>query len=387
VLRSGSVTELHVAEFFAGIGLARLGLEAAGAEVLWANDISAKKSAMYRTHFGEEDTEHSFHLGDLGDVRSEDMPSHIDLAWASFPCTDLSLAGTRGGLRGSSSSAFWHFIKRISGMGISRPKVIAIENVTAFVSSRTGRDIRFAIKALNGLGYSVDLLSMDARRFVPQSRPRLFMIAMLEPPQSAAVESPLRPKFLQHLFDDEELLTHQGFVPEPPPLLRAGLTALADDIPATDDRWWSESKVLKFTESLSELQLSRLQSLKSEDATVFRTAYRRMRSGVARWEMRPDDIAGCLRTASGGSSRQAMVRVGGGEVRIRWMTTTEYAKLMGAQGYVMNGVSQQDAYFGFGDAVCVPVVKWLTENYLIPYSSSCNVQSLSEWDGLNAASA
>ena len=34
-------------EFFAGIGLARAGLELAGIKTLWANDYDANKKAMY----------------------------------------------------------------------------------------------------------------------------------------------------------------------------------------------------------------------------------------------------------------------------------------------------------------------------------------------------
>ncbi|MGH3234842.1 MAG: hypothetical protein ACRDOH_16630, partial [Streptosporangiaceae bacterium] len=78
------------------------------------------------------------------------------------------------------------------------------------------------------------------------------------------------------------------------------------------------------------------------------------------------DVSGCLRTARGGSSKQALVKVGGGNVRIRWMTPREYARLMGAQGYRLDGLRRNQALFGFGDAVCVPVVAWLAGHYLMP---------------------
>lgn len=54
--------ERTVAEFFAGIGLMRLGLERAGWRVVWANDIDADKHAMYCGHFSDA-TDH-FRLGD-----------------------------------------------------------------------------------------------------------------------------------------------------------------------------------------------------------------------------------------------------------------------------------------------------------------------------------
>lgn len=84
------------------------------------------------------------------------------------------------------------------------------------------------------------------------------------------------------------------------------------------------------------------------------------------WEMRPDDISGCLRTARGGSSKQAVVKLGDGRIQIRWMTPLEYARLMGAENYDLSKVRTNQALFGFGDAVAVPAVTWLAENYLLP---------------------
>lgn len=98
----------------------------------------------------------------------------------------------------------------------------------------------------------------------------------------------------------------------------------------------------------------------------YRTAYRRTRNGVAVWEVRPDDISGCLRTARGGSSKQAVVRLGNKRLQVRWMTPREYARLMGAGDYDLSAARNNQALFGFGDAVAVPAVSWLAENYLMP---------------------
>ena len=87
-------------EFFAGGGMARLGL-GPGWRCLLANDLSAKKAAAYRANFGDGD----FRLGDIHDLTAADAPGHADLAWGSFPCQDLSLAGAGAGLDGGRSSA------------------------------------------------------------------------------------------------------------------------------------------------------------------------------------------------------------------------------------------------------------------------------------------
>ena len=90
------------AEFFAGIGLMRMGLERAGWSVAFANDIDEDKQRMYRDHFGDSA---EFILGDVHKLDASAIPD-IALATASFPCNDLSLAGARRGLAGDQSSAF-----------------------------------------------------------------------------------------------------------------------------------------------------------------------------------------------------------------------------------------------------------------------------------------
>ena len=159
-------------EFFAGIGLVRLGLEAADWTLAYANDIDPAKRDMYDAHFGDAD-EH-FSLEDIHDLSAQDMPDAM-LATASFPCTDLSLAGGRKGLRGAQSSAFFGLVDVLDGMGDRRPPLVLLENVVGFLTSRGGADFEVAMKAMNGLGYSVDPFLLDAKWFVPQSRPRLFV--------------------------------------------------------------------------------------------------------------------------------------------------------------------------------------------------------------------
>ena len=80
-------------------------------------------------------------------------------------------------------------------------------------------------------------------------------------------------------------------------------------------------------------------------------------------ELRTDGIAGCLRTPKGGSARQILLVAGHGDVNARLLTPRECARLMGADDFRLN-VALNQALFGFGDAVCVPVVEWIANNYL-----------------------
>jgi DNA (cytosine-5)-methyltransferase 1 len=355
------------AEFFAGIGLVRMGLEKAGFSVQWSNDIDRDKHGMYEGHFKSSSTRHKFVLGDVGAVNGADIPGSLSLAWASFPCTDLSLAGNRLGLSGKESGTFWHFTRILREMGDRRPPVVALENVVGLATSHGGADLAAAIHELNTLDYSVDVLTLDARRFVPQSRPRLFVVGSVEAPKDDdSSNTELRPDWLQGAFANVGLQTHRAILTPPPPVMTSGLSDLVEKIPSSDDRWWDEKHTSAFLSSLSPIQAARLDGLRASPHTSYRTAYRRTRNGVPMWEIRADDLSGCLRTARGGSSKQALVEVGGGCARVRWMTPLEYARLMGADEYSLGGLRRNQALFGFGDAVCVPVVTWLAENYLLP---------------------
>lgn len=361
-----SAARPRVMEFFAGIGLARMGLEQAGFRVTWANDYESDKKAMYDAQFGVRD-EHVFALGDIAEVRVDTLPRDASLAWASSPCTDLSLAGARAGLAGAQSGTFWQFVRLMDELGDDRPEVVVLENVVGLATSHGGEDLAAAIRAFNELGYSVDVLSIDARRFVPQSRPRLFLVGAMNPPEDVAdPNSELRPDWLQAVFGDETLRTHRAVLPAPPAPLTAGLGGLIEEMPLSDERWWDAERTAAFAASLSPAQKNRLAALKRTTGVKYRTAYRRTRGGVAVWEVRPDDISGCLRTARGGSSKQAVVRMGNNRLQVRWMTPREYARLMGAGDYDLSAARNNQALFGFGDAVAVPAVAWLAKNYLMP---------------------
>jgi len=160
-------SQRRFADFFAGIGLMRMGLERAGWEVAFANDISREKFEMYSGHF--DDAAGHYVVDDVANIRADDVPD-IELATASFPCTDLSLAGGRKGLSGSQSSAYWDLVKILEDMGVRRPPLVLLENVSGLLSSHGGRDFEAALLALNNLDYLVDPIIVDASAFVPQSR-------------------------------------------------------------------------------------------------------------------------------------------------------------------------------------------------------------------------
>ncbi|EME8538593.1 DNA cytosine methyltransferase [Salmonella enterica] len=356
-------SEWTALEFFAGIGLARAGMEQAGIQTIWSNDYDLNKKLMYEGHWKS----HELLLADIHSLKSEDLPT-ADVAWASSPCTDLSLAGKRIGLRGGrESSAFFGFTDLLAGMNERRPEVIVLENVTGLASSHNREDLRAAVKEFNALGYAVDAITLDARRFVPQSRPRLFLIGAKNPIDGGEQDTCLRPDWLSWVHKDPEVRTFIMPLPKAPELLGQGFTHEIEAMPDNDPRWWNADKVALFKESMTTVQRERLEHFVALDGTTARTAYRRTRNSIPVWEMRAEDISGCLRTARGGSSKQAVAIMGRGELKIRWMTGLEYARLMGAGWYTLENLRDSQIQYGFGDAVVVPVVGWVARHMILPH--------------------
>jgi DNA (cytosine-5)-methyltransferase 1 len=349
------------------MGLVGLALENAGCEIVYANDIDPMKAAIYAANFDER----VFDLLDVREVVGATIPD-LDLATASFPCTDLSLAGGRKGLAGQQSGMFWEFARILDEMGARRPRTVLLENVPGFASSHGGEDLRAALARLNDLGYYCDILLINARVFVPQSRPRLFIVASQQQlPSTGDWEvSALRPQALHKFVGAHpqlQLQTHPLQLPTP---TTATLADIVERLPRTHPRWWKQERVDKFLTQLSPLQAERLARLRAHPRSHWATAYRRTRAGVCAWEIRADAISGCLRATRGGSSKQALVEAGRGRVRVRWMTPLEYGRLQGVgDTFDVTTVSENQALFAFGDAVCLPVVEWLLRSYVLPLTA------------------
>jgi DNA (cytosine-5)-methyltransferase 1 len=365
-----------VAEFFAGVGLVRKALESEGLfRVSFANDIEPKKQRLYERNFGKSD---DFKLGDIRQLHGADVPS-VDLATASFPCTDLSLAGNRRGLKGEQSGAFHEFARIIKEMGPRRPSAILIENVVGFATSHGGKDLRAVIKRLNDLGYTCDLFSIDARRFVAQSRPRVFIVGSRRRPPAASlgswIDSPVRPAWISGFVQANPDLRMRPFALPELPTSTATLGDVVERLPSASPLWWSGDRRVRFLDTVPLLHRKRLEQMAKSHRKVWATAYRRTRLGRTVWEIRPDAIAGCLRTTRGGSSKQVLVEACRGEVRMRWMTATEYARLQGFNDFVFDREREGEAMFALGDAVCIPVISWIAREYLAPLFGAKSVSA------------
>jgi DNA (cytosine-5)-methyltransferase 1 len=360
---------MTIAEFFAGIGLMRIGLENAGWRIAFANDIDEDKWQMYCDHFGDTG---EFIVRDIHKLNSTEVPT-VGLATASFPCNDLSLAGARHGLAGAQSSAFWGFIDILKTMKRERrlPPLVLLENVTGFLTSHGGLDFEDALLALNNLGYAVDAFIIDASRFVPQSRQRLFVIGTRSRQADELNETPgfyeseIRPPALASF-----ILMHPDInwrIRDLPSLPRRTkrLEDIVEDLSPNHHMWWSRQRCDYMLNQMSPKHRAEAAAMIQGDGTRYGTVFRRVRNGKSMAELRTDGIAGCLRTPRGGSGRQILLVAGKGNFAVRLLTGRECARLMGADDFKLK-VPLNQALFGFGDAVCVPVIEWIAKNYLNP---------------------
>ncbi len=366
------VEPLTFLDFFAGAGLVRLGLEPSWS-CAWANDIDSRKQEIYEAQFGPE----NFVLGDVAGIRTDSLPAGTDMAWASFPCQDLSLAGWRKGIKAERSGTYWEFWRLMRdslGEG-DRPPIIVIENVVGMLY---GKDFPILCESLAALGMQFGPLVIDARQFLPQSRPRVFVVA---------VDSRV----------DCSLLVNEE-VDEAPWFTKAAKSAHTK-IPATlrdSWRWWKlpePSTTIPPVEDIIEetptsvewhepketkrllAMMTDVNSEKTERAIERGRSvgfiYKRIRQGVQRAEVRFDGVAGCLRTPQGGSSRQIVLVIDDGSIKSRLLSPREAARLMGVPDSFWLPSKYNDAYRAIGDGVAVPVVRWLSDQLLVHLARLC----------------
>jgi len=363
-------------EFFAGGGMARAGLGSQWS-CLFANDIDTKKGAAYKANWGSE----TLAVRDVAALSACDIPEGADLAWASFPCQDLSLAGAGAGLKGERSGTFWNFWHLLTGLDKehSAPKIVVLENVCGALWSHDGKDFASIGAALVKGGYEFGALVIDAAHFVPQSRQRLFIVGVKNGatiPDLLTMQAPdamWHPRHLVHAHDKLPQKVRAAWrwwrLPAPP-RRRSTFSDLIEDEPR-GVAWHTPAETKRLLSMMSPLNLRKVERAKRLGHRVVGGIYRRTRTDengdrVQRAEVRFDDISGCLRTPVGGPSRQTILIVEGAKVLSRLLSPREAARLMGLPDSYLLPKNYNEAYHLAGDGVVVPVVRFLAEHLLEP---------------------
>lgn len=364
-------------EFFAGAGMARAGLGDKW-HCLFANEFDSKKGITYNENWKSAGV---LRVVDVRNLSASDVAGYADLVWASFPCQDLSLAGAGAGLKGDRSGTFWPFWRLMQNIidDGRAPKVIVLENVCGTLTSHGGKDFSSICSTYAKAGYRFGALIVDAVHFVPQSRPRLFIVGVRE---DLAVPGDLTMNGPSPLWHSKGLLNAYGKLSPKvkenwiwwslpaPPQRKLTLSDVIEDSPSGVE-WHTPIETAKLLRMMSSLNRSKVQIARHSGRRMVGTVYKRTRSDevgrkVQRAEIRFDDIAGCLRTPAGGSSRQVIVIVEGNSIRSRLISPRETARLMGLPESYTLPTKYNEAYHLTGDGVAVPVVRHLTHHIFEP---------------------
>lgn len=372
-------------EFFSGGGMARAGL-GENWKCLFANDIDPKKGSTYTINWGDSELV----VGDVANLTTKDLPGYADMAWASFPCQDLSLAGTGTGLQGDRSGTFWPFWKLVKALGEEgrAPHLVVLENVFGALRSHGGKDFAAIGAALAGARYHFGAVIIDAVHFVPQSRPRLFIVGVHKSVSvpghliAGTTDDEWHPAALIEAYGKLSNRSQNAWVwwlLPPPPTRDSIFTEMVEDVPH-GVTWHTAAETKRLLDMMSPINKKKVEDAQKAGRRIVGTIYKRMRSEgpndrkVQRAEIRFDDVAGCLRTPVGGSSRQTIMVIEGESVRSRLLSPREAARLMGLPDSYRLPKNYNEAYHIAGDGVVVPVVRFLAENLLEPLLASKSVK-------------
>jgi DNA (cytosine-5)-methyltransferase 1 len=368
-------------EFFAGGGMVRAGLGGRW-KCQFANDFDPLKVQVYADNWGKSEILQE----DIHKLEAESLGRRVDLAWASFPCQDLSTAGNglgigqSGGASRTRSGTFWAFIDLMKGLkSVGRlPRMVVLENVVGLLTINGGEEFKAVIAALGRLGMRAGAVVVDARHFVPQSRQRVFIVAVAKTAKVADELVREEPHPIWHpdpLVKAVEKLSPQcreqwmwfnlGAAPE----LRKTLKKIVTDRPAGVD-WHEPAETRRLIGMMSDVHRQKLAEAKKTGKRIVGTLSLRMRplkgKTVQRTEICFRGLAGCLRTPKGGGSRPRIIVVKGSDVRTRLLAPAEAASLMGLKaGYRLPEVYDH-AFRVVGDGVAVPVVSFLRGKLLTP---------------------
>ena len=170
-------------DLFAGIGGLRLAFESIGGRCAFTSEWDRFARQTYALNHGEwvDDI-----AGDINAVEMDSIPKHQVLL-AGFPCQPFSLAGvskknSMGRAHGFADEAQGTLFFRVAEiLRDKRPEAFLLENVRNLVAHDRGNTFRVIRRTLEEeLGYHISWKVIDAKRWVPQHRERIFIVGFRE---------------------------------------------------------------------------------------------------------------------------------------------------------------------------------------------------------------
>jgi DNA (cytosine-5)-methyltransferase 1 len=240
-----------------------------------------------------------------------------------------------------------------------------------------GRDFAAICSRLGEIGYRYGAVIVDAKHFLPQSRPRVFIIAVrrdVEIPRKLDHGMATETWHTPTLIRAYKSLSHQAHADwiwwdlGPAPLLEKN--ALEKLIKFEGVEWHTPEETTRIISMMTPAHQARLEQAKSAENVSVGSLYFRMRreggTNKQRAEITFSSVLGCLRTPRGGGSRSRVIVAGNGQVKTRLLSIHEASALMGLQSTYTLPELYEHAFKVIGDGVAVPPVRFLADRLLEP---------------------
>ena len=309
-------------DLFAGIGGFRLAMQAQGGKCVFSSEWNSYAQQTYFANFGE------MPFGDITkEITKKYIPKKFDILCAGFPCQPFSIAGVskkkslgrETGFKDKTQGTLFFDVADIISQ--HRPKAFYLENVKNLTSHDKGNTFRVIRETLEELDYSIHYQVMDGQTYVPQHRERIMIVG-----------------FDMKVFKGKE----QFEFPEQHPATRTVKEILDPNI---DDKYTLSDKLWNYLQNYAEKHKAKGNGF----------GY-----GLV-------DLNGITRTLS------ARYYKDGSEILIpqtdgknpRRLSPRECARLMGyPDEYIINAVSDVQAYRQCGNSVVVPLITAVSKQIL-----------------------
>ena len=164
-------------DLFAGIGGFRIAMQEQGGKCVFSSEWNVYSQKTYFANFGE------MPFGDITkELTKSYIPEQFDVLCAGFPCQPFSIAGVskkkslgqETGFKDKTQGTLFFDVADI--ISRHRPKAFYLENEKNLTSHDKGNTFRVIRETLEELNYSIHYEVMDGQTYVPQHRERIMIV-------------------------------------------------------------------------------------------------------------------------------------------------------------------------------------------------------------------
>ena len=295
-------------------------MQAQGGKCVFSSEWNDFARKTYLANFGEVP---------FGDITLEStkqyIPKGFDVLCAGFPCQPFSIAGVskkkslgkETGFKDKTQGTLFFDVADI--IHRHRPKVIYLENVKNLVSHDKGNTFKVICNTLEELDYSIHFKVLDAQYYVPQHRERIMIVG----------------------FDKKRFNGKETFeFPVPNITNKPRVSDILDS--EVDEKYTLSSKLWEYLKAYAEKQKAK-------------------GNGFGYGLVELDGIARTLSARYYKDGAEILIPQGK-DKNPRRLTPRECARLMGyPENYIINAVSDVQAYRQCGNSVVVPLITAISE--------------------------